>query len=354
MSKRMNVLFLPPPSHRREPWSQAIVNAIADKHNLKVCDYEAPLQPQFENVDVVIDSGGSMGTREMADLSSSVKLWQILGTGYDQFDLPYWRQRGIPVANCPGQFSAVGLAECAMMLILMLARRWNESQTHLNRGIFYTTICSELENQRLGLIGFGNSARALAPRAAAFGMRVCAVDIRRISSEERTQFGLEFAGTPDDIDQIVSESDFVSIHLPLDDNTRQIIDARRLGLMKPSAHLINVARGGLIDEDALYTALLEGRIAGAGLDVFSSEPLNSDSRLLKLPNVIATPHIAGTSNGTSRRRAHCAAENVERVAAGLEPLYRVDRRESAIYASHENGLAEASQSGLLIGHSPAG
>jgi len=204
MSKRLNVLFLPPPSHRREPWQQAVIEAVGPKHDLRICDYTAPLAPQFERVDVVIDSGGSMGTREMADLSSSVKLWQILGTGYDHFDLLYWQQRGIPVANCPGPFSAVALAECAMMLILMFARRWNESQNHLRQEIFYTTIGLELENQRLGLIGFGASARALAPRAKAFGMKISAIDIRKISSQEQNEFGLEFAGGPESIDQVIS------------------------------------------------------------------------------------------------------------------------------------------------------
>lgn len=324
MSKRLNVLYLPPPAHRTEPWQQAVIEAVGHKHTLRICDYRAPLAPQFSLVDVVIDSGGSMGTREMADLSPTVKLWQILGTGYDRFDIAYWQEKGIPVSNCPGQFSGVGLAECAMMLILMLGRRWNQCQSHLREQIFYATTGLELENQRLGLIGFGASARALASRAKSFGMRISVVDIRSISSEEMSAFGLEFAGTPEDIDQIVRDSDYVSLHLPLDNSTRHVIDARRLRLMKPTAFLINVARGELIQEDALYLALDEGRLAGAGLDVFTTEPMKPDSPLLKLPNVIATPHIAGTTNGTSRRRAGCAADNVDRVAAGLEPLYRVD------------------------------
>jgi len=324
MSKRLNVLYLPPPAHRTEPWQQAVIEAVGHKHALRICDYQAPLAPQFSLIDVVIDSGGSMGTREMADLSPSVKLWQILGTGYDSFDLSYWQEKGIPVANCPGQFSGVGLAECAMMMILMLGRRWNQCQSHLREQIFYATIGLELENQSLGLIGFGASARALASRAKAFGMRISVVDIRPITSEEIREFGLEFAGTPENIDQIIRESDYVSLHLPLDNSTRHVINARRLRLMKPSAFLINVARGGLIEEDALYLALEEGRLAGAGLDVFKTEPIKLDSPLLKLPTVIATPHIAGTTNGTSRRRASCAAQNVDRIGAGLEPLYRVD------------------------------
>jgi phosphoglycerate dehydrogenase-like enzyme len=324
MRKRLNVLFLPPPAHRTEPWQQAVIEAVMPNHTLRICDYKAPLAPQFNSVDVVIDAGGSMGTRQMADLSSTVKLWQILGTGYDSFDLAYWREKGIPVANCPGQFSAVGLAELAMMMMLMLGRRWNQAQTHLREETFYATTGFELENQSLGLVGFGASARALALRARAFGMKISALDIRPISSQEVNEFGLEFAGGPESLEQIVSKNDYVSLHLPLDNSTRNIIDARMLSLMKPSAYLINVARGGLVQQDALYSALKEGRIAGAGLDVFATEPLKSDSPFLKLPNVVAMPHIAGTTDGTARRRAGCAAQNIERIAAGLEPLYRVD------------------------------
>jgi len=126
------------------------------------------------------------------------------------------------------------------------------------------------------------------------------------------------------MDKVIAESDYVSLHLHLNSETEHTMNARRIGLMKPNAYLINVARGALIDESALLAALRECRIAGAGLDVFSSEPLDANSPLLAMPNVIATPHIAGVTDGTSRRRAEFAAANIERVANGLEPLSRVD------------------------------
>ena len=111
--------------------------------------------------------------------------------------------------------------------------------------------------------------------------------------------------------------------LHLTPETRGLIDARRLALMKPNAFLINVARGALVDEPALVQALLAGRLGGAGVDVYSQEPPDLTSPLFNLPNVIATPHIAGMTDGTSRKRARCAADNVDRLAAGLEPLYLV-------------------------------
>ena len=118
-------------------------------------------------------------------------------------------------------------------------------------------------------------------------------------------------------------ADVLSVHLHLDQHTRGIIDARRLGLLKPSAFLINVARGPLVDEAALTAALAEGRLAGAGLDVFTAEPPDPSSQLLRLPNVVATPHTAGNSDGPLRRRAEFRAQNVDRVAAGLEPECRI-------------------------------
>lgn len=324
MTTRLRVLYLPPPSRSREPWQSDVIDAVSGRHDLFLYDQKITLPPQFEGVEVVLDHGGSMGTRAMADIAGSVKLWQILGTGIDHFELEYWQKKGIPVANCPGQFSGVALAECAMMFMLMLSRHWHQTQENLRRGALYVPVGNELENRRLGLVGFGASARELASRSKAFGMRISAIDIRDISLEEQREFGVEFAGKSVDLDQVLAESDFVSLHLHLNEQTRHIMDERRLRLMKPTACLINVARGALVDEKALLEALSRGRLAGAGLDVFGEEPLDTDHPLLKLPNVVATPHISGATTGTSRRRAACAAVNVDRVAAGLDPLYRVD------------------------------
>ena len=261
----------------------------------------------------------------MADLASGkIRLWQILGTGIDHFDMDYWRQKNIPVANTPGQFSAVALAECAMMFILMLARQYPVTQQNLQSGHFYDPLGMELEGLKLAMIGFGASARELARRARPFGLRLMAIDIRDISPEEQQEFGLEFVGKPDQIDHVIAECDILSLHLHLNASTKHIIDARRLGLLKPSAFLINVARGELVDEQALETALVEERIGGAGVDVYGQEPPDTSRPFFSLRNVVATPHSSGVTNGTSWRRAQCCADNVDRLAQGLEALYRVD------------------------------
>jgi phosphoglycerate dehydrogenase-like enzyme len=264
----------------------------------------------------------------MADAANlavnKVKLWQVLGTGVDHFDLELWRSLAIPVANTPGQYSAVALGECALMFILLLARQYPVTQANLRRGVMYIPLGRELAGLKLGIIGFGASGQELARRARAFGMEIAAIDVRDISADEAREYGLAFAGKPADLERVVAESDALSLHLHLNASTRHIIDARRLALMKPTAWLINVARGALVDEAALHEALLAGRLGGAGLDVFSQEPPNPDDPIFSLPNVVATPHISGTTFGTSRGRAQCVADNVERIAAGLEPLHRVD------------------------------
>jgi len=211
-----------------------------------------------------------------------------------------------------------------MMFILMLTRRYPEARTLLDEGELYEPMGLELEELQLGIIGFGASGIELARRAMPFGMKIAAIDIRDVSESERQEFGLSFVGTPDDLEKVVSESDVLSLHLHLNSETHHIIDARMLGLMKRTAYIINVARGALIDEDALTEALLAGNLGGAGIDAYSQEPPDISSPFFGLPNVIATPHTAGVTDGTSRKRAQCAADNVDRVAAGLEPLYRID------------------------------
>ena len=326
MTKRMSVLYLPhPQASLMRPWGNDVISAVGDQHDLRVLDGEKPLAPQFEKVDVVIDHGGAAGTREMADLAAeTVQLWQILGTGFDRFDLDYWKSKKIPVSNCPGPFSAVALAECAMMLILMLARKYPLIKQTLDNGRLYEPAGMELVGLKLAVLGFGASGIELARRALPFGMKILAIDIREVGQDEIDEFHLEFVGKPAEMDRVIAESDIVSLHLHLNEETIHIIDAKRLSLMKKTAFLINVSRGALADEEALVTALTEGQIGGAGIDTFGQEPPDLSSPLFSLSNVVTTPHIAGVTDGTSRKRAAAAAENVDRIAEGLEPLYRID------------------------------
>jgi phosphoglycerate dehydrogenase-like enzyme len=323
--RKVKVLFLPSRTELKEPWEGDVVKAVGPQHDLRILDYDAPMAPQFEGVEVVIDFSGHLVSREMADAASSAKLWHLLLTGFDHFDLNYWRTKHIPVANCPGALAGPAMAEGAIMLMLMLSRQWHESQLSFARRDFYRPLGFELENRVLLQVGFGGTARPLASKARAFAMRVGAVDIRDIPESDRQEYGLEFVGKPQDLDEMIPKCDFLSLHLQLDKTTRHIIDARRLALMKPSAFLINFARGALVDEQALRSALAENRIAGAGLDVFEVEPPDPNDPLLKFRNVVATPHNSSVTDGTSRRRAACVAENVDRIAKGLPPLYIISK-----------------------------
>jgi phosphoglycerate dehydrogenase-like enzyme len=325
MTRRLNVLFLPHPAGDRlfDPWGRDVVELVGRRHELRILNRERPVADELRDVDVVIDHGGAAGTREQADAAGSVRLWQILGTGFDHFDLDYWRALGIPVANCPGTLTAVALAELAMMLVLMLTRRYPAASANLRDGVFYEPVGRELAGRSICVVGFGASGRQLATRARAFEMRVSAVDIRRIDDEEIDAYGLEAAVGPELLDDRLAHADVVSLHLHLDATTRHLIDARRLALMKKTALVVNTSRAALVDEGSLVAALRAGELGGAGIDVFTEEPPSLDSPLLTAPNTILTPHIAGVTEEASWRRAESAAENVDRIAAGLEPLHLI-------------------------------
>jgi phosphoglycerate dehydrogenase-like enzyme len=212
----------------------------------------------------------------------------------------------------------VPLAEHALHLMLVLEKRWRESQAVLASGRYGGPFGGELEGKTLGLIGFGASGRALARRAAGFGMHVIGVDAVVPGPDDTDAATCEWVGGLDKLDELLRTSDFVSLHLPLTGETEHLIDAGALGRMKPEAVIVNVARGRLIDEAALVEALRSGALGGACLDVYENEPLPPEHPLMSMENVVLTPHTAGLTRQTSRRRARFAAENVARLLAGQE------------------------------------
>ena len=320
----MKVLYIPMPDIR-EPWYEDFLSAVDGKHEVVLFDYDKSTAEQFAGVEVVVDLGGTGATHERIDaaVAVGVKLWQISGTGMDDVDLHYFADKGLPAANTPGQFSGIAMAEHALFFILFFAKMYRKSLKNLANGIFFVPTTDELTYATLGVIGLGNSGRALARRAAPFGMRVMAVDPIEPPREILDACGVAFFGGPDQMDHVLAESDYVSVHTPLDTETRHLIGAHEFEVMKPTAVLINVARGAIVDEAALAAALQTGEIGGAGVDVFSEEPIPSDYPLLHLDNAVLTPHVGGASRGTSIRRGQACADNVERVARGEKPLYLV-------------------------------
>jgi phosphoglycerate dehydrogenase-like enzyme len=304
------------------PWYDDFLDAVAGRFPVELYDTNRPFAEQLAGVEVVVDQGG-WGTRAMADASAQagVKLWQVIGTGLDHLDIGYFNDRGLPVCYSPGFLSGIGLAEHALMFMLCLVKNWSVTQKNVHSGVWYHPMTEELHGKKLGLVGFGGSARELAVRAWAMGIEISAIDVVDVPASILSEHHVSYFGGTQDLAKLLAESDFLSIHVPLTTQTTHMIDRAAFAQMKKTAFLINVARGEIVDEAALLDALRSGQIRGAGLDTFSGEPLKPDHPLLQLPNVIATPHIAGGTRGTSRRRGQSAAENVARVASGQSPLY---------------------------------
>ena len=312
----MQVLYLRVPSGLDRAYPD-FVKAIDGRFPFEVYDPDRPPAEQFEGVAVVVDPGGAVGTRALIDaaLAAGAKLWHVTTNGTDHVDVAYFLEQGLPLANSPGRLSAVPLAEHVLMLILCFAKNLN----HNRAAGWQRMIGEELAGKKLGLIGFGASAREVARRAWPLGMRIMAIDVVDFPQTELDEFHVEFLGGPVQLDSVLSQADYLSLHVHLNAATRHMIDRRALDLMKPTAVLLNVARGELVDEAALVEALQQGWIKAAGLDVFEQEPLPADHPLLQLGNVILTPHSSGYTPQTPRRRMEAAVENVERIAKGLPP-----------------------------------
>ena len=319
--RRLKVLYLPHPAEGvNVDWGKDVIDAISPDHDVRVFDRQQPPEPQFQGVEAIVDLGGNI-TGEYLSMAAQagVQFLQAQTNGLDHVDVAGIRASGLTLAHCPGGPSSVALAESAMMFILMLAHRYGEGLVNFAERKFFFPIGMELVDRTLGIIGFGASGQHLARRARPFGLKINAIDIREIEPEILDEIQPDFLGGPSDLDRVIAESDFLSVHLHLTADTHHIIDARRIGLLKPTACLINVARGGLIDEEAMYEALLHNKIGGAGLDAFAQEPVDPTRPVYALPNVCVTPHTAGSTDGTSRKRAAFAAEHLKRFATG-EPL----------------------------------
>ena len=325
---RMNVLYLADRNNEDHyyPLGPYVEKALHDRHDVQFFDPSQPATAQVKGMDAVIDDGLIENTEQMVEAAMDLKLWQVAQTGFDHAPLAALKAKCIPTSNCPGATSGISLGECAMMFIMMLSRRFNDCQDNFfNAKAWWQPVGRELTGLKLGIIGFGASGQALARRARAFEMEIHAINRSPIEPALVEEIPLEFAGSPDDMDGLISTCDVVSLHLPLNDATAMIMNSRRIGLMKRDACLVNVARGGLVDQEALLEAVAEEKIAGAGLDVFTEEPPDPNHPAFRLPNLLVTPHIAGSTNGTFRNRGLLISDNLSRVADGHEPLYRVDQ-----------------------------
>ncbi len=250
----------------------------------------------------------------MAAMGPQVKVISQMAVGFDNIDVPAATARGIPVGNTPGVLTDT-TADFAWSLLMAAARRVAEGDRFTRAGKWKTWgpidfLGPDITGATLGIIGFGRIGRGMAKRAQGFDMRILYYD-RRHHSEAEQKYGAQFV----DLDTLLSESDFVSLHTVLSEETYHLIDDAHLKTMKPSGILINTARGPVVDSMALYRALSSGTIAGAALDVTDPEPIKPGHPLLTLDNILITPHIASASIKTRTKMATMAAENL---LAGLK------------------------------------
>ena len=246
----------------------------------------------------------------------NLKLVQLLSAGYDHVDIEAARKSKVPVSNNGGA-NALAVAEHTIMLILAVLKRVVQFHNSVAAGKWRVgnpadVRVYEMGNRTLGIVGLGNIGKKVARRARAFDTKVQYYDIRRLTEAEEDALGVRFVL----FDELLRTSDIVSLHVPLDDSTRNLIGARELGLMKREAIIVNTCRGPVIDETALFEALKANRILGAGLDVMVDEPPKAEHPFFTLPNVTLTPHSAGPTWENWVARFRNGFDNITRVAAG--------------------------------------
>jgi phosphoglycerate dehydrogenase-like enzyme len=258
---------------------------------------------------------------EFFKAAPGLKLVQLISAGYDRLDVAAAKRAGVPVANNGGS-NSVAVAEHTLMLMLAVYRKlsWHHANVVTGKwrvGDLASHRLYELEGKTLGIVGLGTIGKKVARRAAAFGMRILYYDIVRLAEDAEDALGVRFVLFP----ELLRTSDIVSLHVPLNAVTRNLIGARELAMMQPAAVLINTCRGPVVDETALHAALTGGRIAAAGLDVMVEEPPVANHPLFALENVTFTPHMAGPTWDNWFKAFRNAFDNVQRVARGERPLW---------------------------------
>jgi len=251
---------------------------------------------------------------DLMDAAPRLRVVSNYAIGYDNIDVQAATERGIVVCNTPGILTDT-TADFAFTLMACVARRVVEAERYVRAGRWKTwgpMLCLgyDLHGATLGLVGLGRIGAAVAKRASGFEMRLLYYDVNRQPSLEQ-ELGLVFT----DLETLLSESDFISLHTPLTSETYHLIGAEQFGMMKETAILVNTSRGQVVDQAALYDALVDRRIAGAGLDVTDPEPVDPHDPLLELDNCLIVPHIASASIATRTLMATMAAENL---VAGLQ------------------------------------
>jgi glyoxylate reductase len=271
------------------------------------------------NVDALATLLSDKIDAEVFDAAPKLKIVAQMAVGFDNIDVQEATKRGIYVTNTPEVLTDT-TADFAWALLMAVARRVVEADKYVRTGQWKVgwhpsmLLGRDVHGATIGIVGAGRIGYAVAERAKGFKMKILYYDVI-----PRPEMEKELNAKRVDLDTLLKEADFVSIHVPLMKETHHLINAEKLRLMKKTAYLINNARGPVVDEKALYEALKEGRIAGAGLDVFEQEPTPVDNPLLKLDNVVVAPHISSASYETRSKMAEMVADNLVAFFEGRKP-----------------------------------
>ncbi len=260
-------------------------------------------------------------TKEMFLASKKLRWIQIISAGVDRYLFPEIVDSDVILTSTSGMHR-IPMSELVLAMMLTLAKRLQRFVRLQSEGKWSRIDTEELAGKTVGIIGLGNVGMETAAKAKCFGMRVLALDVEPI----RRPTYVDEILRPEDMDYVLRESDYHVLTVPLTEKTHHMIGERELKLMKPTAYIVNVARGAVINNEALLRALKEGWIAGAGLDVFEQEPLPQDSEFWKLYNVVITPHIGGSSRQYQKRSVKIFCENLRRYLEGRPLMNIVDKK----------------------------
>ena len=282
---------------------------------------DTPRQEQIravEDADFIMVYGARLDD-DVLRSARGARMVQLLAAGYDSMNLPLLRELEVPCCNNGGANSRA-VADHAVMLMLTLYKRLLPASESIRDGRWNAPIDGfntfEMADKLVGVLGIGNIGRQVARRVQGFDARVQYYDLFPLSEEKERELGVSRVS----LEEIFQTSDIVTCHTPLTPDTHHMVSRQRIGMMKPTAVLVNTSRGPVVDEVALIEALQEGRIAGAGLDVFEKEPVDPGNPLLSMDNVAVTPHSAGTTWDTWFRRAEFAYRNMKGVWEGDPPM----------------------------------
>ena len=294
-----------------------VLNEILEKNGLQIT-YEPEITPEqiqdkIENFEVVIVRSRTKITKDMIDKATKCQIIARVGVGLDNIDQAAAKEKNIRVINAvEGAMNAV--AELVIGLMLSLAREIPRADREVRNGnwIKKELMGTELRGKYLGIVGLGNIGKRLGRLARALNMNIIGYDVVPIDEEFSKEVGLMKA----DLGTLLASSDYVSLHVPLLDSTKHLINAEKMTTMKNTSRIINTSRGGVIDEEALYEFLKDGKLGGAALDVFEVEPATSNN-LATLPNFISTPHMGAQTKEAQSLAANVIAEKIIQILRGV-------------------------------------